>query len=473
MVIGLVVHASHRSRFEEAARMLRGVTMAWAVYEREEEIRDRVDSLLARQLVDGMLLGLVPYARARDLLPAGLPVAITRSAALDLALAWARARGNGWPATPVSIDTFTTETVDEVARALGLDRSTIACLPFDPEHSGADIVEFHRAHLARHQGQYVISVRTAVSAALDGAVPVLSGLAGPVTIRADLHELVLRVQSNRADGRRFAAGVFLVAKPEESPNLDRARVGLLNLLLNTPEFADAWIDNRGRRGVVVFAHAALFEAVTNRWVGLPVLGEAERRLGVRAVAGFGIGASARTCVALAERAAARAEQDAAPGAYLIEDSGMMIGPMGVTSAPLTYTYRDHGGLEALAGAAGLSPATLSRLTAVERSLADRPLSPSDLARSLGITDPSGRRLIRKLSGAGLACPEGSAQLHRKGRPTRLYRLAITAALDGGSAHPTGADLPSTSAELPSLAADLPSTSAELPYTGAQPPSTGA
>jgi DNA-binding MarR family transcriptional regulator len=240
----------------------------------------------------------------------------------------------------------------------------------------------------------------------------------------------LRVQSKRADSLRFAAGVFFVTKPESSANLDRARVGLLNLLLNTPEFADAWIDNRGRRGVVVFAHAALFEAVTDQWVGLPVLGQAQESLGVRAVAGFGIGASARICVALAERAAARAEQDGAPGAYLIEDSGVMIGPMGVTSTPLSFTYRGHGGqLEALAGVAGLSPATLSRLAAIERGLAGRAISPSDLASALGITDPSGRRLIRKLNASGLVIGDGSAQLHRKGRPTRLYRLAIGEALE--------------------------------------------
>ncbi len=434
MVIGLVVHASHRPRFEEAARMLGGVSLAWAIYDREDEIRDRVAGLLEHQHVDGVLLGLVPYARARDLLPADLPVAVTRSAALDLALAWCRARGHGWPATPVSIDTFDTETVDEVAAALGLERSAVACLPFDPDRTVADIVTFHRDHLARTGGTYVISVRTAVSAALDGTVEVLSAVAGPPTIRAELHELALRVQSRRAAARRFAAGVFLVANPETIPNLDRARVGLLNLLLNTPEFADAWIDNRGRRGVVVFAHAALFEAVTHQWVGLPVLGQAQESLGITAVAGFGIGASARICVALAERAATRAEQDTDPGAYLIDDSGMMIGPMGATGLPLAFTYREHGGLEALASTVGLSPATLSRLAAIERTLAGRTLSPSDLARSLGITDPSGRRLIRKLNEAGLVVDDGSAQLHRKGRPTRLYRLAITAAL-GDDAQP--------------------------------------
>ncbi|BCJ55696.1 hypothetical protein Asp14428_71710 [Actinoplanes sp. NBRC 14428] len=429
-VIGLVLHAGHRARFEEAARTLTGVTFAWAVYEREDQIRDRVAGLLRGEHLDGLLLGLVPYARARDLLPAGLPVTVTRSAALDLALAWSRARGNGWPATPVSIDTFTQETVDEVASALDLDRSAIACLPFDPAQPIAEVVAFHRERLAETGAAYVISVRTGVAAALDGRVAVLNALATAGTIRADLHELALRIRNKQADGQRFAAGVFLVAKGSGGTDLDRARVGLLHLLLHTPEFADAWIDDRGRRGVVVFAHAALFEAVTHRWVGLPVLAEARDTLGVRAVAGFGIGASARVCVALAERAAGRAEQDADPGAYLLSDNGLMIGPMGASGVPLAYTYREHGGLEALARRAGLSPATLSRLAAIERTLAGRPVSPSDLARSLGITDPSGRRLIRKLSESDLAVGDGSSQVHRKGRPTRLYRLAITAALEG-------------------------------------------
>ena len=421
MVIGLVLHASHRARFAAAARTLTGVTFAWAAYEHEDQIRERVAGLLRAHRPDGLLLGLMPYARSRDLLPPELPVAVTRPAALDLALAWSRAGAGGCPATPVSIDTFTRETVDEVATALELDRREIAVLPFQPDQPIAEVVAFHREHLARTGAGWLISVRTGVVAALDGPVAVLSAQATPGTIRADLHELALRIRHRRADGLRFAAGVFLVAGPEH-------RAGLLRLLRGAPEFADAWIDDRGQRGVVVLAHAGLFEAATHRWVRLPVLAQARDTLGTRVVAGFGLGDSARVSVTLAERAAARAGQEAEPGAYLVAGD-MLIGPMGAAGMPLAHTYRGHGGLETLAGRAGLSPATLARLAAIERTLGGRPVSPSELARSLGITDPSGRRLIRKLSESRLAVGDGSSQLHRRGRPTRLYRLAITAALE--------------------------------------------
>lgn len=434
MQIGLVLHADHHAVFEEAARTLSGVTIAWVTYEHEDAIRAAVEELMARVRLDGLMLGPVPYEKCRDVLPADLSVAVVRSAGLDLSLAFCRALGRGWPPTPVSVDTFDQETVDEVLHALDLDPGPVACLPYDPARSVEEIVDFHRDHLARFGGQYVISLRTAVIARLSAVVPVLSGVPGPSTIRAQLHELALRIQSKRATALRFASAVFVVVDRDASADLDRSRVRVMNLLVNTPEFADAWIENRDRRGVVVFAHQALFESVTHNWTSLPALAQAQETLGIRVAAGFGVGASARTSVLLAERAAGRAEQEGRPSAYLIEDSGVIIGPMSPGGSPLAFTYREHGAsMEHLARGAGLSPATLSRLAALEGGLDGRPISPGELARSLGLTEPSGRRLIRKLSESGLVSDEGSAQEHRKGRPTRLYRLAIGEAIRSASA----------------------------------------
>ncbi|MGN9841991.1 MarR family transcriptional regulator [Nonomuraea sp. H19] len=435
IVIGLVIHTSHRTVFEEAARTLSGVRLEWVLYEHEDEIRPRVQELVGREKLNGLLLGQVPFAKSRDLLPADLSVTVTKSAGLDLSIAFFRAQARRWPATPVSIDTFDPETVDEVTQALELDRGQVACLPYNPEQSVEEIVDFHRRFQERTGAAYAISLRTAVTARLAGSVPVLNALPGVATIRANLHELALRIQSRQASASRFAAGVFLPVTQDAQADLDRARIGLMNLLVNTPEFSEAWIENRDRRGVVVFAHKALFEHVTHNWVSLPILDQAQEMLGIRLAAGFGVGGSARTCVQLAEWAASRAEQESTPSAYLVEDSGVIIGPMnGPVSdpeSPLAFTYRDHGGdLEGLARRAGLSAATLSRLAALERSLEGRLISPSDLAASLGITDPSGRRLIRKLSESGLVTEEGSEQMHRKGRPTRLYRLGIGSALTG-------------------------------------------
>jgi hypothetical protein len=414
MIIGLVVHAGHRPRFAGAARALAGVELVWAVYEHDEQIRDLVGGLLRETRLDGLLLGLLPYAKSRDLLPPALPIAVVRSAALDLTLAFARARGNGWAATPVSIDTFDQSTVHEVVGELELDMAAVVALPFDPDQPTAELVAFHR----KARSPYLITCRTAVAAALTGEIPVLHAAPTAGTIRAGLHELVLRAR----DRQRFIAGVLVTGSEQD-------RAALQQLIAGTPEFADAWVDQRGHRALLVFGPASVFEAVTRQWVTLPVLGEARDTIGVRAAAGFGIASSGRLSVGLAEQAAGRAEPDTA---YLFTDDGVTIGPMGATAAPLTYAHRDHGGLAGLAERTGLSPVTLSRLAAVERSLGGRLVSPGELARTLGITDPSGRRLIRKLSDAHLVIGGGSEQIARKGRPARLYRLAITSALEAGS-----------------------------------------
>lgn len=429
-VLGLVVHAKGLNAFREAVHTLAGVRLVWVTYQREADIRPAVAELLGRQHLDGLLLGQMPYAECRDLLPPDLQVTVTKPVALDLALMFYRASARGWVAPPMSIDTFDEGAVDEVAAALGADRDRIAVLPYAASQTPAEIIAFHREFLAREPEGCVLTMRTAVARELTGVRLVTTDQV-PSTIRAELHELVLRVETRRASAQRFAAGVFQLSTVD-SREVDRARVRLLNLVTQTSEFADAWIENRDRRGIVVFAPHALFERVTGHWVSVPVLGHAEAVLGVRVVAGFGVGASARNCVLLAERAAARAEAEGVSCGYLIRDSGVIIGPMGRARPALTFAYQAHTAeLEALAREAGLSAATLSRLAALEKTLRGKEIAPSELAGSLGITDPSGRRLIRKLLAGGLVRPGGTAQEHRKGRPRRLYRLAIAEAIGGG------------------------------------------
>lgn len=429
MTLGLVLHTSHHARLAIASGMLTGVQLELVIYEQEREIRPKVEALLNRVELDGILLGRVPYDACRDLLPPDLPLSINRYAALELTLTLGRALQQGWAPAPVCIDTFDRPIVDDVGRALGLDPDQITCLPYSADTSYDKIIDFHRNFLAEHPDGYVITVRSEVTRALGGKFRMLNVIPLESTVRAELHELVLRIQSQRAKELSFAAGIFSVVDFEKDSNLDRARVGLLNMLLNTPEFADAWVDTRGSRSVAVLAHRALFNEVTANWTALPAVGTAHETLAIRVAAGFGFGSSARKCVVLAEKAVALAEQTGAPCGFLMDEDGLVVGPLRPGAVPLRFTYRDHGAdLERLARRAGLSATTISRLAALDRNLAGRPLSPGDLADALHITDPSGRRLIRKLTASGLAVPQGSAQANRRGRPTNLYQLTIAAAI---------------------------------------------
>jgi hypothetical protein len=430
VVLGIVVNAEHQQRFADAAATICGVTLRWVLYSDETEIHAGVDRLLARHRVDGLLLGPMPYQMCRDVVPPDLPVEITMPTQTDLAIALHRAAARGWDGCPVSVDTFDRQTVREVAAAIGADEDSFSCIPFTPEQHVDQIVQWHRDFLARCANGYVITLRTAVARELRETARVLNPLTVPSSIRAALHNLIAQVRAKHQDALRLASGVFLVPPQPRSADLDRARAGLMHLLLSTPELGDAWIENRGRNGVVAFGHRALFEKFTDNWQTISILGQAEATLRLRVAAGFGIGSSARTCVRLAEQAAHRALKDGVPCGYLIEERGLIIGPMARAATSLEFTYREHGtALETLARTAGISSATLSRIAAVDRRLAGDMISPSDLADGLGVTDPSGRRLLRKLTEHGLAVPCGSAQENRKGRPTRLYRLRVEDAIE--------------------------------------------
>ncbi|WP_279582659.1 hypothetical protein [Fodinicola feengrottensis] len=295
MVLGLVLHSSHQDRLVEASGTLTGVQLEVVAYDQEKEIRPKVKAMLRRVHLDGMILGLVPYDACRDFLPPDLPLSVTRYTTLELTLTIGRALRQGWAPGPISIDTFDRSIVEDVTSALGMRSDEIACLPYAADTSYDQIIDFHQKFQQENPGGYVITVRSEVTRRLGEKVRLLNVAPLKSSVRAELHELVLRIQSQRARELSFAAGIFSVVGFDKDSNLDRARVGLLNMLLNTPEFADAWVDNRGRRGVVVLAHRALFNDVTQNWSSLPVVGTAHTNLGLRVAAGFGfgIGSSAR------------------------------------------------------------------------------------------------------------------------------------------------------------------------------------
>ncbi|MFZ0217419.1 MAG: hypothetical protein WAM30_15915, partial [Candidatus Dormiibacterota bacterium] len=406
-----------------------GAELRWVLYDHESEIRPRVAALLAAGGVDGLLLGQLPYGRCHDLVTAELAVTVVRIGAVELASGLARAGATGLPLTPVSIDTFDETVVDEVVQSIGLDARAVQLLPYREGEPAPDIASRHRAFVQRTSG-YVISCRSEVARELRPTLPVITPETAATSVRAAAHELLLRIQARRQEDLRVLAGVFLAAPRWPGDDLDRARVALLQHLLEAPEYHDAWMQDRGLRQIVVFGNQALFQRASEGWVVVPALRTAEARLGMRVSAGFGFGSSARMSVLLAEQAANRAAQEGGGCAYLMGERGLIVGPMGREREPLTFTFREHTpALEALGRRVGLSAVTVSRLAALDRRLDGRPVTPAELANALAITETSGRRLLRTMTAHDLAEAIGSEQLTRRGRPTRLFRLRVSRAAE--------------------------------------------
>ena len=86
----------------------------------------------------------------------------------------------------------------------------ITCLPYSADTSYDEVIDFHRNFLAEHPDGYVITVRSEVTRALGGKARMLNVIPLESPVRAELHELVLRIQSQRAKELSFAAGIFSV-----------------------------------------------------------------------------------------------------------------------------------------------------------------------------------------------------------------------------------------------------------------------
>lgn len=416
-MIGVLVHDEHRGLFHRAAHTTSGADLRWITYQEPSQAPERLRDLVSDTAPDGLLVDRHAAGALTGRLPEELPLTVVDPTATELAMAIAGMRARFPEHNAASVDGFDQNDLHEVTDALEL---TATAAPHPREASLDELVKHHREAL--RDGSVAITSHPGVAEALAAEGPVVRIELSPATIRARLSELRLRADTARAEGMRFAAGVFQIRSGHD---IEGSRAGLREILLRDETLSGAWVEKHGRRGLVVFAHRALLERATDGWQVVPALEDARLKFDIRAAAGFGVGASVAAGISLAERAVVRAEAEDEPCGFLVQDNGTIIGPIGGGYRPARYTYRDHGAeVERLATEVGLSPTTLSRLAALEHEVHGRPLAPSELAALLGITDPSGRRLIRKLQAADLVSAEGSAHSTRRGRPTRLYRLRL-------------------------------------------------
>lgn len=425
---------------EAALAHLEGVEPRWIRYGDEAGIGPAARQAL--QEVDAAFFaGPMPLDRCRDMLPESLPFGLVRLGAIDLAMALLRAREQGLPLAPASFDTFDEAVTEEFARELGLPARALRVLPYAPGQDVEDIVRFHVERRRRHGTHYAVTGRSRVYARLMAEldVPVLCSVPVAASVRSAMNEVVLRAVSARHSNLRFATAVYRLLEDSGLYEAGVERVNTMRMFFDAPEFAEAWVEARGDQSVLVFAHKGLLEEITRSWTVVPLLEEVRARLGVRMAVGFGVGESARDSVRHAELAVRRAMAEGGDTGFLMSEDGLIIGPMGEAEAPFRYSFKtDEEGLRKLAQTTGLGVTTLSRLADLERRLDGAAASADQVGQALKVSAPSGRRILRVLREHGLATPAGIAQPGRRGRPSTLYRLDISARLDASWHRPVDA-----------------------------------
>jgi hypothetical protein len=429
--LGIVCPRTSRDEFQRAAEGVSGVVPRWVVYQDERGIRRQVQSALGE--LDALCFsGSLPLDRCRDIVPADLPTTVVQFTGVDLALCLFRARDQGLPPAPVSIDSIDPHLVDELVDELGIDRDRVACLPHGPEVTLEEVVAFHDEARQRLHTAFAISGRSNAIEPLRArlGIPVIQATPAVPSIRAAMNRATLAAISRRHSDLRFAAAVFLGcddASASKRRRIERS-AALADALHASAELADTWIEPRSDgEGVLVFGHNGLMQRLTRDWTAVPIAAELHETLGFEVAVGFGVGNSARHSVEYAEAAVKRAAREGGSCGYLLTEDGVVIGPIrGEGEAAARQHFRtDNGAVAGLARRIGLSIGTVSRLLEYERKVGpEASVSAADIGRELRLTPPSGRRIVRILKSHGVVREVGTAHLSGRGRPMSLYRLEL-------------------------------------------------
>jgi len=147
----------------------------------------------------------------------------------------------------------------------------------------------------------------------------------------------------------------------------------------------------------------------------------KKRIGFRAIIGYGIGNDMYQARFNAMNAEREASLNAA-GSYLINEHEELIGPLGQdTQAAVSVRISDP--LKEASKAAGLSPLTVSRIVSAIRSMPEQCITANELSRKLGITQRSANRFFKALTESGAVEIIAEKRATTKGRPERVFGLA--------------------------------------------------
>lgn len=149
----------------------------------------------------------------------------------------------------------------------------------------------------------------------------------------------------------------------------------------------------------------------------------EERLDDEVVIGYGLGDDMHQARINALDASREAARLPAPGSCLINEKDELIGPLKI-GAKLIVSREVSDGVRSAAHLSGLSYLTIQKIQAAAADFGERRLTARDLAYKLSITTRSANRFLSSLAEAGLASVVEVRRATTKGRPERIYHVAL-------------------------------------------------
>ena len=331
----------------------------------------------------------------------------------------------------ISIDTVEKRAVQEIYSGLGLNSRYVRTLEYHGVITALELTEFHLESRDEGASSALTCLRSTHTALLSLSADSWRVLPDEAAIREALSRALLEGRALRSKEAELVITLVSVDNFEDvvrtsgsEYSVQKARLELHRLLLEYAERMEASLHSIGDEEFMIVSTRRTVEASTSYWTRSALLDSIRKQMELKVSIGMGLGPTAAVAQTSARIALHYSKQRGGNCAHAVADLRDVIGPIGA-GEPLEYSLRtENQALRSLAARTGLSVSTIDRLLSFTSSRSFEPVTAAELARALGVTSRSGRRLIARLVASDLAEPVGEEQPYRRGRPRQTYRIKL-------------------------------------------------
>lgn len=413
------------AKVREVAADVRCVALVPLVYEREEQV-DELLASAARRIDVALFCGPVPYLLARDAIPPGLPatfIPYDGSGLVKALFDFYRLPAEGPDA--FSVDSVPREVVLRGIAEVEMDVRDVVAISDGAVLPRERLVERHaelwRERRTRAAVTYLRSVQRELEAA---GVPTIYVQPLASSVRVALDRAVLLTEHRSSEAAQLVIVLARVPRPHADGSVQPLKfdLGAQSLLLDVAEETDAALLPLGDGLYALYTTRAGLDRIGDWALGeLPFLERLADVLGADPKLGIGFGGTSKEAQSNAMRALTLAQDVAGPRAFAVLRDGRLLGPLGGGTAEVRETRVHDASLLEEARRVGVAARSLSQIYAYLATF--RVFDTEKLARLLGVSERSARRVVSRLVEAGIVESAGEESVHRRGRPRPLYRLA--------------------------------------------------
>jgi len=333
--------------------------------------------------------------------------------------------------TRISMDTLEKRALEEIYNGLGLDFSNVKVREYHGPVTAEELTGFHLGCLESGATSALTCLRSTYVALRDMGLDVWRVIPDEAAMREGLSRAVIEGRALRSREAELVITLIKVDNFDEvlrttgsEYGVQRTKLELHKLLLDYAERMEASLQALGDDEFLIVSTRRTVEASTSYWTRSSLLEIIRNKMPLKISIGMGLGPTAAAAHASARMALYYSHQRGGDVAHAVVNSRDVIGPIGAGQS-LEYSLRTENTVyRSLAARTGLSVATIDRLLAFAGSRSFEPVTAAEMARALGVTARSGRRLISRLVASDLAEPVGEEQPYKRGRPRHIYRLKL-------------------------------------------------